>query len=67
MCLRKYIVDVLQTPDLTSLNMTDYTPDSKAGAWPQKVKLNLPRLLFTHVGFPSVRVVLSEHLSPALS
>ena len=39
--------------------MTGYTLDSTAGARPQQVKFTLPGHLFTHLGFPSVRVVLS--------
>ena len=33
---------------------------------PQQVKYNLPRHLFTHLGFQSVRAVLSVTLIPAL-
>ena len=35
-----------------------------AGAWPHQVKFTLPRHLFTHLGFPSVRVVLSITFIP---
>ena len=37
---------VLHTPDLTPPDMTGYTLDSVAGAWPQKVKFTLPEHLF---------------------
>ena len=52
---------VLQTSDLTS---PDYNLDSTAGAWPQQVKFTLPRHLFTHLGFQSVRAVLSITFIP---
>ena len=50
---------VLRTPDLTSPDMTGYTLNSTAGAWPHQVKFTLLGHLFTHLGFPIVRVVLS--------
>ena len=50
---------MLHTPDLTLLDMTYYTLDFTAGAWPQQEKFTLPRHLFSHLGFPSVRVVFS--------
>ena len=37
---------------------------STAGARPQQVKFTLPRHLFTHLGFPSVRVVLNITFIP---
>ena len=49
----------LHTPDLTSTDMTGYALDSTAGVWPQQMKFTLPGHLLTHLGFPSVRVVLS--------
>ena len=42
-----------------STYMTDgYTLDSMAGARPQQVNFTLPWHIFTHLGFPSVHVVL---------
>ena len=55
---------VLHTPDLTPPDMTGCTLDSTAGAWPYKVKFTLPRNLLTHLGFPSVRVVLNVTFIP---
>ena len=42
------------------------TLHSTAGAWPHQVKFTLPRHLFTHLGFPSVRVVLSITFIPGI-
>ena len=55
---------VLHTPDLTSPDMTGYTVDSTVGAWTHQVKFTLPGHLFTHLGFPSVRVVFSVTFIP---
>ena len=49
---------------LVSVYMTCYALDSKAGARPQQMKFTLPRNLFTHLGLPSVRVVLSVTFIP---
>ena len=49
---------MLHAPYLTSPDVAGYALDSTAGAWPQQVKFTLPRHLFTHLGFSSVRVVL---------
>ena len=48
---------MLHIPDLTG-----YILDSMAGVWPQYVK----EQLFTHLVFPSVRVVLSVTFIPGL-
>ena len=50
---------MLHAPYLTLLDVTGYTFDNTAGAWPQQEKFTLPRHLFSHLGFPSVRVVFS--------
>ena len=42
-----------------SLLVTSYALDSTEGARHQQVKFTHPGHLFTHLGFPSVRVVLS--------
>ena len=52
-------VGVLHAPYLTSTDLTGYAFDSTEGARPQQVKFTLPGHLSTHLGFPSVRVVLS--------
>ena len=44
--------------------MTGCSLDSVAGAWPQQVKFTLPWHLFTHLGFPSVRVALGITFIP---
>ena len=51
-------------PYLFSLNMNDYTLDYTADAWQQRQRFTLPGHLFSHLGFPSVRVVLSVNISP---
>ena len=47
---------LLHTHDLTSPDMT--------GAWPQHVNFTLPMQLFTYLGFPNVRAVLSIAFIP---
>ena len=57
---------VLHTPDLTPPDMTGYTLDSMAGAWPQlagEVYSSWAPILLTWV-FPSVRAVLSITFIP---
>ena len=44
---------------LTLPDVTVYALDSTAGAWTHQVNFTLSRHLFTHLGFPSVRDVLS--------
>ena len=59
---------VLHTPDFTPLDMTGYTLDSTAGAWPEQQKFTLPRhTLFSHLGFPVFVLSWVQHLFPALS
>ena len=43
---------MLHTADLTSLDMTGYTLDSTAGAWPQQLKFTFPGHLFAHLCCP---------------
>ena len=47
-----FIKCVLHTPDLTPPDMTGYTLDSTAVAWPQEM-FTLPRHLFSHL-FPAL-------------
>ena len=55
---------MLHAPYLTWLDVTGYTFDNMAGARPQQEKFPLAWHLFLHLGFPSVRVVLSVILIP---
>ena len=57
---------VLHTPDLASPDMTGYTVDATAGAWPHQLKFTLPGHILTHLGFPSVRVILSVTFIPGV-
>ena len=54
------------TPDLTSPDMTGYTLDSTAGAWPQHVTFTLPRYLFTNLGFPECLYCIEYNIYPRL-
>ena len=55
---------MLHAPYLTWLDVTGYTFDSMAGARPQQEKFTLPWHLFSHLGFPGVRVVFSVIFIP---
>ena len=55
---------MLHAPYMTLLDVTGNTFDNTAGAWPQHVKF-LPGHLFSHLGFPSVCVVLSMICVPS--
>ena len=56
---------IISTPDLTSPDMTSYTLDSTAGAWPHQVKFTLPGHLFTHLGFPECPCCLGVTFIPS--
>ena len=55
---------MLHTPDLTWPDMTGYSLDFMADAWPHQVKFTLPGNLFTHLGFPECPCFLECDIIP---